>query len=195
MSQPDPGASQGGDPGKSQGDDNKGSQGDPADVAKLQQTLAEQQKKVDELLADNKKYRDERAAAAEQKKKDDEAAAAAKLSEEEKTVKRLADMEAQLEQAKKAAVTKGTRAALVAAASKAKATNPEDVFRLIDDSKIEYDAEGEVTNATELVEELKKSRPTYFGGGNFDQGPRGNAAANDVTKDELLKDLPRSPLG
>lgn len=142
------------------------SQGDAPDLTALQSKIAE-------LESDNKKYRDERRKAEDRRKADEEAAAAEKLSDSERYAKQIADLEQRVADATQVAQTKETKAAFLKAATQAKATYPEDVYKLVDHTAIEFDDEGNVRNADALVESLKKDRPALFGGaGSFDGGAR-----------------------
>lgn len=115
------------------------------------------------------------------------AASDAKLSDAEKLTQRIAELETKLTEQTKVAQTKGTRAAFLEVATKAKATYPEDVVKLVDQSAIEYDDDGNVTNAEALVEALKKERPALFGKpGTFDNGAR-QTAGGPVDMNQLLR--------
>jgi hypothetical protein len=142
------------------------SQGDAPDLTAMQSKIAD-------LESDNKKYRDERRAAEEKRAQDEAEAEAAKLSSQERTAKEIAELKQALADATQVAQTKGSKVAFLEAATKAKATYPEDIYKLVDHSAIKFDDDGEVTNAVALVEALKKERPGFFaGGGSFDGGAR-----------------------
>lgn len=100
-----------------------------------------------------------------------------KLSADEQTAQELADLKAQLADAETKGRTRALKAAVTAAAAKAGAVYVDDIPRLIDASDVDFDDDGNPTNADELVTELKKSRPALFGkaaAGGFDGGARGS---------------------
>lgn len=110
-------------------------------------------------------------------------------SDEEKTrtaEERIAAMEAKLASGD----TRVAKQALRAAAAAAGAIYPEDIPRLVS-GEVEFDDDGEPTNADDLVEALKKSKPALFGTarpGSADGGARGGGDGGKVpTMDERLR--------
>ena len=99
------------------------------------------------------KARDDAIAEAARVKAEIEAAAAdkVKVSEAEKT------------EATKKAQERSVNADLKVAAKDAGAVDAADVLALLDRSKIKLDEAGEITNAAELMADLKKAKPHLFG--------------------------------
>ncbi len=99
---------------------------------------------------------------------------------------RLAALEEQLANGN----TRVAKQALRAAAAAAGAIYPEDIPRLVS-GEVEFDDDGEPTNADDLVEALKKSKPALFGTarpGSADGGARGGGDGGKVpTMDERLR--------
>ena len=92
-------------------------------------------------------------------------------------------------------------AALRVASHTAGAIAPEDVARLVDRSEVQYDPESrEVTGVEELVADLKKARPHYFGeereptpfagtpGGGTPRSPKQNREPESL-QDKILKQM------
>lgn len=111
----------------------------------------------------------------EKRAKDEETA---KLTDAERTAKQLAELQGKLEDANTKAQFRLGKAALKASAAAAGALYPDDIAVLVPASKLVFDADGDITNADELVAELKESRPALFNekkAGSGDGGPRGSA--------------------
>lgn len=167
--------------GASKPDDKSGDQAatDKVDADALQ-------KKISDLERDNKKYRDtQRKADA-----DRQAADEAKLSADEKVAKQIADLEAKLSDQQSRGQTRAMKATFLAEGAKSGALYPEDVYRLVNLDEVDFDDDGNPTNATALVDALKKARPQLFGrpgSGGFDGGAR-----RDATKPRDMNDVLRS---
>jgi hypothetical protein len=135
---------------------------------------------VRELRAENGSYRtrinetEQKLTAAEQRAKDAETAAQAKITE-----------------AAAAAQQRIIKAELRVAAKDAGAVDAADVVALLGTAKVKTDADGNVTNAAELLEELKKAKPHLFGGASSSstakepakEGPK-TKKATEMTDDE-----------
>jgi len=108
-----------------------------------------------------------------------------KLSETERLAKEIERLTASDQKAQ----TRVGRAALKAAAAAAHAVYPEDIAKLIDVEDLEFDDDGEPTNAQALVDALKKSRPALFGSkaGSHDGGARGTGTPKTADMNELLR--------
>lgn len=80
------------------------------------------------------------------------------------------------------------KAAVVAAAARRGFEYPEDVYRVIDLSRIEYDAEtGEVKGVDELVEEVAKARPRWLRGSAVGVGQ--GAVSSQPSEEDLRREL------
>lgn len=113
-----------------------------------------------------------------------------KLTADEQTAKELADLKAQLADAEIKGRTRALKAAVTAAAAKAGAVYAEDIPRLIETADVEFDEDGNPTNADQLVSDLKKSKPALFGkaqAGGFDGGARGGGPAPKQDMESLLR--------
>lgn len=122
---------------------------------------------------------------AKQKQADDE-----KLSETERLQKQLDEMRQQSEQQTQATRQRVAKSALRAAAAQAGALYPGDVPALVDLARVDYDDEGEPTNADALVEKLKKDRPALFNErrpGSGDGGPRGSEPSRSQSMDDRIR--------
>lgn len=149
-------------------------------------TIKTQREAEKALKADLKKATTERDALVAKNK----AEADAKLSEQEQASKRLADLEAQLKETSTKAQVRVGKSALKSAAAAAGAIYPDDMPAIVGTDALEFDDDGEPTNATALVEELKKSRPALFGtpkAGSFDGGARGTTGGGKQDMESLLR--------
>lgn len=79
-------------------------------------------------------------------------------SESEKLKEQIADLERKSTTALQKLVDTQNRSAIERAATRAGATDPEDVFRLLDAADFEHDEEGNLTNAETLVKELLRKK-------------------------------------
>ena len=95
---------------------------------------------------------------AEQRKRED-----AEKSETEKLRQQIADAERQRVAIETELQETRNRTAIERAAAKAGATDPEDIFRLIEVSDFEHDDDGKLTNAEKLVADLLKKKPYLAG--------------------------------
>ena len=121
---------------------------------------------------------------------------AAQLSETEKLQKRAEAAEAKAAEAASRAQGALRRAAIVAAAQRAGAVDPDAVVALLDQSSVTVDDDGTVTGAEEAVKDLLKAKqylvgktPTPAPGG-ADGGPRGKAPTS-ITKESLKAMTPQ----
>lgn len=113
-----------------------------------------------------------------------------KLSEAEKLQKQIADLQSKVSESDAAARARIAKAAVKAAAASHGAHYPGDIPALVDLSKVDFDDDGEPTNADDLVEALTKSRPALFKGsapGSADGGPRGSASGAKPSMDDVLR--------
>lgn len=98
----------------------------------------------------------------------------AKLTESERTAARIAKLEKENLDLKQANRTQAIRVAFSSAGRVANALNPDRLWRLIDPTAIDFDDQGNVVNAEDLVADLKRSDPYLFqnrqGGGSADAG-------------------------
>lgn len=117
------------------------------------------------------------------------AAEDAKLTDTEKLTKELAELRSSLETNDSKSRQRVGKAALKAAAAAAGAIDAGDAA-LIDPGIVEFDDEGNATNAEALVAELKKSKPHLFGTprpGSFDGGARGTKGEGTADMESLLR--------
>jgi len=110
------------------------------------------------------------------------------LSELEKAQQRLAEEErrrTELEQQNQELRLAGV---VREAAVKAKALDPDLIWRTVDLSRVEYDAKGQPTNLDALVAEVRKAHPILFETprGSADGGARGGAAPS-ADMNELIR--------
>jgi hypothetical protein len=136
-------------------------QAQAADLKKLRaerEALRAQAKELDALKADQKKRED------------------AEKSESDRLKDQLAEAERKRTETERELLQTRTRQAIERAASKAGAADPEDVFRLLDQSEFDVDdATGKLTNADKLVDALLKAKP-YLKGKSDEPHARGNGA-------------------
>jgi len=113
----------------------------------------------------------------------------AKLSDVEQLQQKIADLEAATKASEDKAATVTRNAAITAAARAAGAIDPDAMPRLIDPSDVTYDKKtGEPNNLAELLDDLKKSKPQWFGGpASFDGGVRGAASSGVVDMEQALR--------
>ena len=121
------------------------------DEERARRTIAQQRADYKALKA---QLRELESLKLEIKKRDDE-----KLSESDRLNARVADLERDLADKAREAQDVKNRSAVITAASKAGATDPEDVFRLLDPVHFEHDEQGNLTNADKLVKELLTHKP------------------------------------
>lgn len=155
------------------------------------------QDEVNAILAKNKRttppddYEDLKAAAAKlaeleaanQTELEKAQAAAAKAAEER---------DAALEEARTTAV----RSAVIAAASKAGAVDPDDVFALLKKDSVTIGDDGQVTGAEEAVKALLDAKPHLVGKqaptGSADGGAQGPPGLAQLTRDDLKTMTPEA---
>lgn len=120
-------------------------------------------------------------------------------TDDERTTARLAELEgltttqaAQLRESK-------TTLALVSAAIDANAKRPAEAARLVDPAAIEYDDDGNVTNAAEVISAAKARVPELFRGGkpsgDGDGGSRGGNPGGDGSKGPDMDTMLRRAAG
>lgn len=185
--------------GTSQGDGDKGGKGGEdefdkdralATIKTQRESEAAAKKEAAEARAELKVMKDQQ----EADRKKAEADASAKLSAEEQQAKKIAELEQKLTDGDVAARARIAKAALKAAAAAGGAVYPADVPALVDITKVKFDRDGEPTNADDLVEDLKKSRPALFSErkpGSGDGGPRGPGSSATKSMDERIRSLSR----
>lgn len=136
---------------------------------------------------------------AQQKKRDD-----AEKSESDRLKEQVAESERKATAAQQKLTETQNRIAIERAATKANASDPDDVFRLLDPTDFELDADGNVTNAEKLVTDLIKKKPYLAGKPNGTSGvpatPRGAAPAGrdeqvEKNREELKASGHYNPLG
>lgn len=112
-----------------------------------------------------------------------------KLSAEEQTAKELAELKEQLASAEVKGRTRAAKAALTAEGAKANALYPDDIARLVEPDQLEFDDDGNLTNAKALVAALKKDRPGLFNAraGSFDGGARKTAPGPTDMNDRIRR--------
>lgn len=128
----------------------------------------------------------------------------AKLSETEKTQKRIEALEKQIDEGRQREETSAektrqrlAKATLRAAAAEAGSRKADHVLRLVDPGSLEFDDDGEVTNAAKVIEAVKKEVPELFEdrkAGSGDGGRRGDPVKPDSGNDpkKLAAAVPRS---
>lgn len=103
-----------------------------------------------------------------------------------------AERDAALETAK----TTTLRSSILAAASKAGAVDPDDVFALIDKNAVTIGDDGQVTGAEDAVKALLEAKPHLVGKarptGNPDGGPQGNPGLPQLSRDDLKSMTPEA---
>jgi hypothetical protein len=115
----------------------------------------------------------------------------AKLTDTQRLQQRIDDLEAKGELAEQRAVALVRNAAIVDAARKVGAIDPDAMPRLIDTDAIEVDDAGSPTNVAALLEKLAKDKPQWFrdgGPGSFDGGARGGRADGKPDMNAMLRE-------
>jgi hypothetical protein len=103
----------------------------------------------------------------------------AELSETEKLRKQLADAETQRESLVKDRQSERTRFTIEREAARMRFADPADAFSLIDQTRIDFDGNGNPTNVKDLLGDLAKAKPYLTarpGNGSGEGGPRGGNA-------------------
>lgn len=141
------------------------------------------------LRSENRSLRERLKALEEAKRAEDEA----KLSDQEKQALRLADLERQLAERDRALVERTVLAATVDAASRLGFANPRLAYRLLDQSEVEYDAEGQPTNVDALLRQILKAEPYLVSAharpsGSIDGGTRGSAGLTEAQINAMTPD-------
>ena len=113
----------------------------------------------------------------------------ANMSDLEKARAQAADAEARAQAAETASRGYRVAGAAAKAAVDAKALDPALIANLIDMSKVEFDQEGNPTNLSVMIGELKSKHPILFGPalGSADGGARGGSAAPSSDMNELIR--------
>ncbi len=115
----------------------------------------------------------------------------AALSDTERKDKRLSELEAENATMKLERQTDRIAMAATAVARQAGALYPEQAWKLLTLSEVEFDAGGNPTNLPKLVDALKKASPALFRGGGqqtrLDQGARTNASTKD--RNDQMREL------
>lgn len=122
---------------------------------------------------------------AELKKRDD-----ADLSETEKLRKQLADAEAQRESLVKDRQSERTRFTIEREAARMRFADPADAFSLIDQTRIDFDGNGNPTNVAALLGDLVKAKPYLSarpGNGSGEGGARGGNTDGGQSMDDWLR--------
>lgn len=122
----------------------------------------------------------------------------AQLTEAEKATKRISELEAENAKLKTDVTAHAIKGAFAAAAAKAGAIYPDDVYRLVDLARVEI-ADGQPTNLDALISEIRKARPNYFragagsasSNGSADAGARQGGAPAGVDMDKVIRGLGR----
>lgn len=161
-----------------------GTTGDGSGSADVTVLLA----KVAELERDNRSYREKDRQREESQRQADEA----KLSEAERQAKRFADMETENAALKAQLRDERIRARIQSAAARQGFADPGDAFRLLDQDRIEFDANGGPTNVDKLLEGLAKTKPYLLSSnvratGSAEGGVRGTGAAAGADMNTLIR--------
>jgi len=113
------------------------------------------------------------------------------LSETERLTKRATDLERQLAEAARSNQERTVRYATVAAAAKLGFADPDDAFRLLDQSALEFEDDGTPRNLDAQLGALAKAKPYLLSqaraAGSFDTGTGGGraAASRTYTREQL----------
>ena len=144
------------------------------------------------LNAEAKQHR-QRAEAAEAKLK---AAEEQGLSEVEKLQRRVADEESRRIEAENRVQEVTLSGAVRAAAVKAKAVDPDLIWRVIDINAVETDSDGQPVNLDKLVGDAKKAHPVLFErvAGSGDGGPSGESAPTGDMNELIRRGVRRAPV-
>jgi hypothetical protein len=135
-----------------------------------------------EVLADNKRYRDDRRAAKGQGAANGTAATSGTANADSTVAAELATLQSELR-------TERFKNDITAAATKAGAVIPAQLYRLLDMEDV-ADDKGNVKNADKVIADLKKSTPALFGAvvlGGAD-GNNGNGSQSDpASMNDLIR--------
>lgn len=113
---------------------------------------------------------------------------------QEAAAKAEADRDAAIEKAKTATL----RSSILAAASKAGAVDPDDVFALLDKDAVTIGDDGQVTGADDAVKALLAAKPHLVGKssitptGSPDGGPQGTPGPAQLSRDDLKTMTPEA---
>lgn len=115
-------------------------------------------------------------------------------SDGEKTAERLAELERTISSKDERIQQLTLQGAFSKVGREAGALYPEDLLKLVDLSKVEFDEAGNPKNLTELVEALKVDRPVLFGQskpGSADLGARSPTSGSGPSMDDRLRQAAR----
>jgi hypothetical protein len=115
----------------------------------------------------------------------------AKLSETDRLAKKVAELEQQGQASDQKARERIGRSALKASAAAAGAIYPDDIAVLVGSGTLEFDDDGEPTNADALVKALAESKPELFTKAkatSFDGGARGGSGGTKPGMEQLLRE-------
>jgi hypothetical protein len=161
------------------GDDDAGGSADDFDKDRAFATIQKQRadlKALKERERTAARERDE--LKAKQRERDE-----AELSETERLKARTAELEREKSDLERTRQEEWNVRAIERAATKAGATDPDDVFKLLNQSEFEHDADGNVTNAEKLVAALLKAKP-YLVGKSSSSGVPGTPRSNGTQSHE-----------
>jgi hypothetical protein len=114
------------------------------------------------------------------------------MSESDRTAARLKEYESKEQEWEREKRDLRLQTAITAAATKAGATNPEILHRLVDFSAVEWnDATGQPKNLTAVVNELKREYPAMFrthgGAGSADAGAGNGGNQAELSMNSLIR--------
>lgn len=115
----------------------------------------------------------------------------AQMSEQERQQQRLQQLEAELQAERDRARTVTLQAEVVSEASSLGFHNPKAAARLMDQDRVEYDAEGKPQNVKDLLTELLRAEP-YLGRG---AGSADGGSGRDTTQPSDINDQIRRMAG
>jgi len=144
--QADPGTQPPAGTSPTQADEESGEQSQPATIS-----LEEARKLRSEANGLRKRLKDLEAA----KAKTDEA----ELSEQQRLEKKVADLERQIADQTRDSQDKAVRYATVTSAAKLGFADPEDAYRLLDHTALEFDEDGSPRNVADQLAALAKTKP------------------------------------
>lgn len=154
-----------------QGDPAPNTDPKPGDPAGDQEPFDESKAKalIDKLRENEKTLTKERDAQAKRLKEIDDA----NKSELERAQERANELEAEKRALETRVQEQASRTAIERAAAKAGARRPDQIYKLADLGKLEFEEDGTPKNAEEVVAEVQGDSPELFGGSpSVDQGPR-----------------------
>ena len=129
----------------------------------------------------------------EQLRSERKAAEDAKLSDQERLTKRIAELEQDKVDRDRELQERLVRSDTIVSASRQGFADPEDAFRLLDHSALEYDSDGKPKNLEKLLGDLLKAKPYLASAaaratGSAGGGVRGNGSGLPTFKESQLND-------